>query len=79
VTKSKFDNLYGCVNPSSTASNGPPTHVAGRRCVCGYGDVARAASSPSKFRGPGGGNRNRSLCAMHALMAESRWYESRMS
>ena len=25
VTKSKFDNLYGCRHASSTASTGPPT------------------------------------------------------
>ena len=43
VTKSKFDNLYGCRNRWWTASNATDVMIAGKvACVCGYGDVGRA-------------------------------------
>ena len=49
VTKSKFDNLYGCRESLADGINKRATDVmvAGKVCVvCGYGDVGKGSSAP---------------------------------
>ena len=55
VTKSKFDNKYGCRHSLIDGSTGPPTLLIGGKVavVCGYGDVGRAARSRWPGRAPG--------------------------
>jgi adenosylhomocysteinase len=46
VTKSKFDNIYGCRDRWSTASSGATdVMVAGKvAVVCGYGEVGKGSA-----------------------------------
>jgi len=55
VTKSKFDNLYGCRESLLDGiKRATDVMIAGKiAVVCGYGDVARGAPSPCAARGRG--------------------------
>jgi adenosylhomocysteinase len=46
VTKSKFDNKYGCKESAVDARRATDIMLAGKRVVvCGYGDVGKGAAS----------------------------------
>ena len=53
VTKSKFDNLYGCRESLADGlKRALGVMIAGKTaCVCGYGDVGKgSAHSPARLR-----------------------------
>ena len=61
VTKSKFDNLYGCRESLATASSrATDVMLAGKvAVVCGYGDVGKGARTRCAPTAPRGGHRDR--------------------
>jgi hypothetical protein len=62
VTKSKFDNLYGCRESLADGiKRATDVMMAGKTVVvCGYGDVGKGcAQSMRGYRRPGAGHRGR--------------------
>jgi adenosylhomocysteinase len=62
VTKSKFDNLYGCRESLVDAiRRGTDVMMAGKvAVVCGFGDVGKGSAASLRRRLPRHGHRNRS-------------------
>jgi adenosylhomocysteinase len=68
VTKSKFDNKYGCKESAVDGRRATDIMLAGKRViVCGYGDVGKGTAA--SFRGAGSiVTVTDPICALQAAM-----------
>ena len=50
VTKSKFDNLYGCRESLGRIKRATDSMIVGKLAVCGYGDVGKGSAIIERIR-----------------------------